>query len=101
MRVERWFVEELRRWSRQPTELPPADAARAVTARLRPRPERSRRAIPLRPVVVGAAAAAAVLVTATALLWERGTPAPAGGTPATVTLSSGTLVVIDLGEVRR
>ena len=100
MKIEQWFAEELRRWSRQPTVLTPADAARSVTAHLRPRAiARSRPA--LRPVLVASAAGLAAVVTVAVLLRERQQPAPVSGTPASITLSSGTLVVIDLGEVRR
>ena len=100
MKIEQWFAQELRRWAQQPTAMPPAEAARSVTARLRPRQEpRGRPA--LRPVMVASAAALAMAVAIVALLRERQRPAPASGTPATITLSSGTLLVIDLGEVRR
>ena len=100
MKIEQWFAEELRRWSRQPTVLTPADAARSVTAHLRPRAiARSRPA--LRPVLVASAAGLAAVVTVAVLLRERPRLPRTSGTPATITLASGTLVVIDLGEVRR
>lgn len=100
MKIEQWFAEELRRWSQQPTVLPPADAARSVTVRLRPRAmPRSRPA--LRPVLVASAAGLAALATVIVLLRERPPQVRTTGTTATITLSSGTLVVIDLGEVRR
>jgi hypothetical protein len=100
MKTVQWFADELRRWAQQPTALPPAEAARSVKARLRPRAGPRRRPA-LRPVMVATAAALAMTVAIVALLRERRYPAPAGGTPAAITLSSGTLVVIDLGEVRR
>ena len=100
MKIEQWFATELRRWAQQPAETPPAEAARSITARLRPRAGPRRRPL-LRPVFVASAAALATAVAVVVLLQERQQPEPASGTPASITLSSGTLVVIDLGEVRR
>jgi hypothetical protein len=102
MKIEQWFATELRRWAQQPAETPPAEAARSIRARLRPRAGPRRRPV-LRPVFVASAAALATTVAVVVLLRERHQPAPVSGTPASITLSSGTLVVIDLGlgEVRR
>lgn len=100
MKIEQWFATELRRWAQQPAETPPAEAARSITARLRPRAGPRRRLL-LRPVFVASAAALATAIAAVVLLQERQRPEPVSSTPASITLSSGTLVVIDLGEVRR
>ena len=100
MKIEHWFAEELRRWAQQPTVLPPEDAARGVLARLRPRASVRHRPS-LRPLMVASAAGLAALVTVAVLLRERPRQTRTTGTTATITLSSGTLLVIDLGEVQR
>jgi len=100
MKTEQWFAEELRKWAQQPTVLPPADAARSVKVRLQARAMPRSRPV-RRPVLVAAAVGLAAVATVVVLLRERPRQVRATGTTATITLSSGTLVVIDLGEVRR
>jgi ferric-dicitrate binding protein FerR (iron transport regulator) len=101
MKTEQWFARELESWAQQPSELSAEEAAAAVTARLRPRAAPRRRPAARRVLLAAAATAALVLAGTAVLLRDRPDRRPASGTPATIVLSSGTLLVIDLGEVRR
>jgi ferric-dicitrate binding protein FerR (iron transport regulator) len=100
MKTEEWFARELERWTQQPCEITAEDAAAAVIARLRPRAAPRPRPAKRRLLLAAAAAALALAGTAV-LLRGRSAHPPAPGTPATIVLSSGTLLVIDIGEVRR
>jgi len=99
MRHENGFAERLREWSHRPPTVTAEHAAIRLRGRLMAQapPPRSG---PLRPLLATAAAAALLLAGVTLL---RG-PAPVRPQPrrttAAIVLSSGTQVVIDLGEVQ-
>jgi hypothetical protein len=100
MRFARRVTEELREWAHRPTALSGEDAARAVTARLAggmPSPRRSKSRLLL---AVAAAACVAIVALYTTVRGHVGR-APAAGTTAAITLTSGTQLVIELKEVKR
>jgi ferric-dicitrate binding protein FerR (iron transport regulator) len=94
------ITRELREWAYRPTALTGAQAARHILTRLDSQGEPPRRFV-LRPVLVAAAAALVAVVAAYTTLRDRAVHAPAAGTTAAMTLSSGTQVVIELKEVKR
>jgi hypothetical protein len=99
MRIQSNVVEEFREWAQRPPAITGEEAARAVLGRLGGRVARPQRPV-LRPVLAAAAAVLAVVVALYGTLRGWGGAAPAPGTTAALTLSSGTQVVIDLREVK-